>query len=84
MRVYLLVHDLIPMKLPELADPRAARSYHQWLVESAEYVTGYLANSEATAADLRAFLAEQGLTGTVHVTPLAQAGVSGGSAAPLP
>ena len=29
-RVYLLVHDLIPMKLPEMADPRAARSYHQW------------------------------------------------------
>jgi glycosyltransferase involved in cell wall biosynthesis len=74
-RVFLLVHDLIPMKLPDLADPRAAKSYHQWLVDSADYVTGYLANSDATAADLRAFLAEQGLTGTVHVTPLAQAGV---------
>jgi glycosyltransferase involved in cell wall biosynthesis len=74
-RVYLLVHDLIPMKLPEMADPRAARSYHQWLVGSAEYITGYLANSEATAADLRAFLDEQALKGTVHVTPLAQAGV---------
>ncbi|WP_439524507.1 glycosyltransferase family 4 protein [Marivita sp.] len=74
-RVFLLVHDLIPMKLPEQADPRAARSYHRWLVASAEYVTGYLANSKTTAADLRGFLAEQGLEGTVHVTPLAQAGV---------
>ncbi|MFP7675730.1 glycosyltransferase family 4 protein [Marivita sp. S0852] len=74
-RVFLLVHDLIPMKLPELADPRAARSYHRWLVGSADYVTGYLANSQATAADLREFLHDQGLDGTVHVTPLAQAGV---------
>ncbi|SHI06794.1 glycosyltransferase family 4 protein [Marivita hallyeonensis] len=74
-RVYMLVHDLIPMKLPGMADPRAARSYHDWLVGSAEYVSGYLANSEATAADLRAFLDQQGLAGTVHVTPLAQAGV---------
>lgn len=81
-RVYLLVHDLIPMKLPEMADPRAARSYHQWLVGSADYVTGYLANSEATAADLIAFLAEHGLDSTVHVTPLAQAGVSAGTASP--
>lgn len=81
-RVYLLVHDLIPMKLPEMADPRAARSYHQWLVGSAEYITGYLANSEATALDLRGFLAEQGLDGSVHVTPLAQAGVSADTASP--
>lgn len=75
MRVFLLVHDLIPMKLTAQADPRATKSYHQWLVGSAEYVTGYLTNSNATARDLRGFLTEQGLTGTVHVTPLAQAGV---------
>ena len=74
-RVFLLVHDLIPMKLPGQADPRAAKSYHNWLVGSAEYVTGYLANSKATARDLREFLSDQGLEGTVHVTPLAQAGV---------
>ncbi|WP_292288886.1 glycosyltransferase family 1 protein [Marivita sp.] len=74
-RVVLLVHDLIPMKLPDQADPRAARSYHRWLVGSAEYVTGYLANSRATATDLRDFLSGQGLEGDVHVTPLAQAGV---------
>lgn len=81
-QVYLLVHDLIPMKLPDLADPRAARSYHHWLVGSADYVTGYLANSQATATDLREFLAEQGLTGTVHVTPLAQEAVSSEQDAP--
>jgi len=74
-KVVLLVHDLIPMKLPEQADPKAAKSYQQWLVGSADYVSGYLANSEATARDLREFLSEQGLGGTVHVTPLAQAGV---------
>ncbi len=74
-RVVLLVHDLIPMKLPGQADPKAAKSYHNWLVGSADYVTGYLANSEATARDLREFLSEQGLEGKVHVTPLAQAGV---------
>lgn len=74
-KVVLLVHDLIPMKLPEQADPKAAKSYHNWLVGSADYVSSYLANSEATARDLREFLSEQGLGGTVHVTPLAQAGV---------
>ena len=74
-RVFMLVHDLIPMKLPGMADPKAAKSYHQWLVSSADYVTGYLTNSNATAADLRTFLSDQGLEGTVHVTPLAQAGV---------
>lgn len=73
--VVLLVHDLIPIKLPEQADPKAAKSYHKWLVSSAEYVSGYLANSEATARDLREFLLEQRLEGTVHVTQLAQAGV---------
>ena len=74
-KVVLLVHDLIPMKLPEQADPKAAKSYHNWLVGSADYVSSYLANSQATARDLRDFLSEQGLEGTVHVTPLAQAGV---------
>lgn len=82
-RVVLLVHDLIPMKLPDQADPRAARSYHNWLVGSAEYVSGYLANSQATATDLRDFLSGQGLEGNVHVTPLAQAGVGTEPAAPL-
>lgn len=76
-RVFLLVHDLIPMKLPRMADPKAARSYHQWLVSSAEYVTGYLTNSRATANDLRAFLADEGLEAPVLVTPLAQAGMGG-------
>ncbi len=81
-RVFLLVHDLIPMKLPDLADPKAAKSYHNWLVGSVEYVTGYLANSEATARDLRNFLSDQGLEGAVHVTPLAQAGVGLGIDSP--
>jgi glycosyltransferase involved in cell wall biosynthesis len=74
-RVILLVHDLIPMKLPEQADPKAAKSYNTWLVRSAEYVSAYLANSESTARDLREFLSNKKLDHTVHVTPLAQSNI---------
>lgn len=73
--VALFVHDLIPIKLPNQADPGAAKAFKRWLANSTEYVTIYLANSQATAIDLRAFLTDQSCDHEIHVTPLAQAGV---------
>jgi glycosyltransferase involved in cell wall biosynthesis len=73
MQVTVLVHDLIPMKLPEMADFKAARSYYDWLSETPDYCTSYLANSASTARDLTEFLKVLGVDRPVHVTPLAQA-----------
>lgn len=72
LRIFLLIHDLIPINLPHLAHPQAERNYYAWLVESAKYVTAYLANSQATATDLKTFLEKNGLENSVHVTALAQ------------
>lgn len=71
--VSVLVHDLIPMKLPEMADFKAARSYYAWLSQTPEYCTTYLANSASTARDLAEFLAVLGCDLPIRVTPLAQA-----------
>lgn len=71
--VHLLVHDLIPMKLPHLANPGSSAAYYDWLSRSSGYCDSYLANSQSTAADLRAFLGELGAATPIHATPLAQA-----------
>jgi glycosyltransferase involved in cell wall biosynthesis len=73
LKVLVMVHDLIPMKLPEMADFKAARSYYDWLSETPDYCAGYLANSASTARDLKEFLTVLGVDLPVHVTPLAQA-----------
>ena len=73
LKVLVMVHDLIPMKLPEMADFKAARSYYDWLSETPDYCAGYLANSASTARDLKEFLSVLGADLPIHVTPLAQA-----------
>jgi glycosyltransferase involved in cell wall biosynthesis len=70
--VHLLVHDLIPLKLPQLANPGSSSDYYTWLSRSPAYCCSYLANSRATGADLRDFLQELDARCPVHVTPLAQ------------
>ncbi len=76
MRVFVLVHDLIPMKLPETVDFKTALSFYDWLADTVAYCTGYLANSASTARDLQAFLQELGQTRPITVTPLAQAALA--------
>ena len=71
--VHLLVHDLIPLKLPQLANPGSSIDYYNWLSHSTAYCSSYLANSQATEVDLRAFLDDIGAIRPVHITPLAQA-----------
>ncbi len=73
--VSLLIHDLIPILTPEHVPARLPLEFHRWLTQSAGYCTHYFANSEHTARDLKAFMAETGVTHPVTVIPLAQQAV---------
>lgn len=83
LKVFVMVHDLIPMKLPEMADFKAARSYYDWLSETPNYCVGYLANSDSTARDLKEFMTVLGVDLPIHLTPLAQAQLDVGRASQL-
>lgn len=71
--VYVLLHDLIPVVTPYYTEGDMSFRLYDWLVRAPEYVTCFLANSESTARDLRAFLESQGANLPVTVVPLAQA-----------
>ena len=72
LNVVVLLHDLIPVVAPQYTVGVIPRCLHDWLMRSTEYVTGYLANSENTGRDLRAFLNTRAATQPVKVVPLAQ------------
>jgi len=73
MEVWILVHDLCPVTDPSFFPAPLARRFEAWLAASRDMATRYLANSEATAADLEAYLARKGGGPPVSVLPLAQA-----------
>ncbi|MEM9249725.1 MAG: glycosyltransferase family 1 protein, partial [Pseudomonadota bacterium] len=73
-KVYSLIHDLIPILTPEFVVGAQGLKFYAWLKGTLDYVDVYLANSEATAVDLRAFLEGYGVERPVSVVPLAQAG----------
>jgi glycosyltransferase involved in cell wall biosynthesis len=70
---YVMVYDLVPMKLPDVVDPRFSTSYYDWLSKTPEYVTGYMACSVSTRKDLAEFLEPLQCNRPIHVVPLAQA-----------
>ncbi|MEM1432349.1 MAG: glycosyltransferase family 1 protein [Pseudomonadota bacterium] len=74
-KVYSLIHDLIPVVTPEFVVGQQGLKFYNWLKGTLDYVDVYLANSEATAVDLRAFLDTYGADRPVGVVPLAQAGI---------
>jgi len=71
--VCVLLHDLIPLVTPQYAEDEICHRFHDWLMRASGYVTCFLANSENTARDLRAFLHSRGAEVPVRVVPLAQA-----------
>lgn len=76
LRLYPFVHDLIPLvAAPSVEKGEVTRLFYDWLRDSADYADGYLANSRATAADLREFLAAHQVSTPVVAIPLAQSGV---------
>ncbi|WP_114283642.1 glycosyltransferase family 4 protein [Candidatus Halocynthiibacter alkanivorans] len=72
LRIFLLVHDTIPLKFPDTVHVNPI-SFYSWLGQTTEYCDGYLANSKHTASDLREVLDMLGSSTEIHLTPLAQA-----------
>jgi hypothetical protein len=70
-----LLHDLIPLVMPQVVQGDMPRRMHEWLVRSTGYVSRYVANSQNTAQDLGRFLAALGAEQPLYVVPLAQAPV---------
>ncbi|WP_456821959.1 glycosyltransferase family 4 protein [Bradyrhizobium sp. USDA 4502] len=77
--IYTLVHDLIPLTAAGAVSSAASENFYDWLLNSAEYTTRYLANSKATHRDLVAFLQAHKKYKTVTTVPLAQEGVPSGT-----
>jgi len=71
--VTVLLHDMIPLVVPQYTLDDVCRQFHDWLVRSTGFVTRYLANSENTGRDIRDFLDHCGGTQPVHVVPLVRA-----------
>lgn len=80
MRVYYLVHDLIPVLFPETTYKGIAQKYVNWLLDTESYATGLLANSTSTATDLADFLGANAVDLPIYTTPLAQTGLGDQSA----
>ncbi|WP_260013097.1 glycosyltransferase family 1 protein [Sulfitobacter sp. W074] len=70
--IYQLVHDLIPLVATEHIAADFSGAFYQWLLSSASYCERFLANSQNTARDLKAFMDEVEQQRPVDVVPLAQ------------
>ena len=53
-----MVHDLIPIKHPETCDPGMPPAFRAWLSHAVHTADGFICNSEATRAELEAFIDE--------------------------
>ncbi|MFE0758477.1 glycosyltransferase family 4 protein [Inquilinus sp. NPDC058860] len=69
--VFQLIHDVIPVKLPELAKPGHEVEFRRFLDRVPDYVSGFLCVSDQTEADLREALPAAGTSIPTRVTPLA-------------
>lgn len=67
-----MIHDLIPLRVPEHVNGDFIAAFYRWLRALPEYCSHFLANSQNTARDLAAFLAEVDRPRPIEVVPLAQ------------
>ena len=51
-----MVHDLIPLKLTGYTEPSIPNIFFNWLINSPNHTSAYLAVSKSTSIDLREFL----------------------------
>ncbi|MDG1169160.1 MAG: glycosyltransferase family 1 protein [Sulfitobacter sp.] len=72
LKIYQLVHDLIPLIATEHIAENFSNEFYFWLKSSTSYCERFLANSENTARDLHAFMEEIEQIRPVDVVPLAQ------------
>lgn len=75
--VSVLLHDLIPLVVPQYTEGDICRRFAAWLERSTGFVTHYLANSRSTGRDLQEYLESRSATQKVTVVPLAQSRLSG-------
>jgi glycosyltransferase involved in cell wall biosynthesis len=73
--VSIMIHDLIPIMVPELVPHKAPIIFHNWLLETADYTSVYLTNSIKSKVDLDLFLSEYSITKKTIAVPLAQEGL---------
>ena len=73
--VHTMLHDLIPVVMPEVMNDDMIRRFEPWLRTSHDYTSSYLAVSRSTGRDLSEFLERHGIDRPVRNTPLAQARV---------
>lgn len=79
MQPVLLIHDLIPIRRPEWCPPALVRLFSEWVEKTLPHCARVLANSHATATDVRNYIQEKRLNipETIPVIPLGTAfGVS--------
>ncbi len=67
-----LIHDLIPIIMPEHIAFDFSQEFYLWLKASTGYCANYFANSKNTARDLAAFMDEIGAVRPIKTVPLAQ------------
>lgn len=71
LEIILFVHDTIPLLLPDTVFVKPV-VFLNWLQETTQYCSAYLANSKNTARDLRKFLDLVECSTEIHTLPLAQ------------
>ena len=71
-KIALLVHDLIQIQNPEYISGTDPMRFYRWILSTLRNTDLYLANSQATAKDLRAFLTSHEAEREIAVLPLAQ------------
>ncbi|MDB5974300.1 MAG: glycosyltransferase family 1 protein [Nevskia sp.] len=63
-KLFFLMHDLLPVRRPEWFNPKRHRTFHRWLRTLAIYSDSVLCVSKTTADDLEKWLIEQYGIGT--------------------
>lgn len=66
-----MMHDLIPLLLPQYCTPSMAIDFRQWLQATRQYVTHFVCVSQNTARDLRATNLLNNCRAAITVLPLA-------------
>lgn len=70
--VVIFIHDLIPILAQKYMHGGFSHKFDNWLKNSTNYCTSYVANSCHTRKDLQGYLEEHGVPRSVKVVPLAQ------------
>lgn len=71
-KIISFIHDVIPISHPHFVSQEASNLFSRWLKSTTQYTTKYVANSLATAAELKEVLREFGVTTDLKAVPLAQ------------